>query len=68
MPRMTKDNTTPPLPALTLEQANELILKRLERIAGLDDRRNQNSGNSSTGWCCWPGACSGSATAGRAAP
>ncbi len=44
---MTKQNPPPRLPALTLEQANELILKLLDRIAELEDRLNQNSGNSS---------------------
>ena len=31
----------------TLEQANELIYKLLDRIAELEDRLNQHSGNSS---------------------
>ena len=32
----------------TLEQANELIYKLLDRIAELEDRLNQHSGNSSS--------------------
>ena len=44
---MSKNNTTPTVPSLTLEQANELIYKLLDRIAELEDRLNQNSGNSS---------------------
>ena len=44
---MSKNNTTPTVPPLTLEQANELIYKLLDRIAELEDRLNQNSGNSS---------------------
>lgn len=44
---MTKQKPTPAVPALTLEQANELIFKLLDRIAELEDRLNQNSGNSS---------------------
>lgn len=44
---MNKNSThTPGLP-VTLEQANELIYKLLERIAELEDRLNQHSGNSS---------------------
>lgn len=45
---MSKDYKISPqgLP-LTLEQANELIYKLLDRIAELEDRLNQNRGNSS---------------------
>ncbi|WP_442865837.1 hypothetical protein [Aeromonas sp. QDB18] len=42
---MSKNNTTPTVPSLTLEQANELIYKLLDRIAELEDRLNKNSGN-----------------------
>lgn len=44
---MSKNNTTPPGLPLTLEQANELIYRLLERIAEQEDRLNQHSGNSS---------------------
>ncbi|MDC9046360.1 DUF6444 domain-containing protein [Escherichia coli] len=44
---MTKRHPTPPVPPLTLEQAHELIHKRLDRITELEDRLNQHSGNSS---------------------
>lgn len=44
---MSKHNALPPMPPLTLEQANELIYKLLDRIAELEDRLKQNSGNSS---------------------
>ncbi|MBM7457312.1 hypothetical protein HNR62_003224 [Oceanisphaera litoralis] len=44
---MTKKHTIPSVPPQTLEQAHELIYKLLERIAELEDRLNQNSGNSS---------------------
>jgi len=44
---MNKHNTPPPGLPITLEQANELIFKLLDRIAELEDRLNQNSGNSS---------------------
>ena len=44
---MNKNNSQPKQPSLTLEQANELIYKLLDRIAELEDRLKQNSGNSS---------------------
>ena len=44
---MSKPITPPPGLPLTLEQANELIYKLMARIAGLEDRLNQNSNNSS---------------------
>ena len=44
---MTKHTTPPPGLPLTLEQANELIYKLMQRIAELEDRLNQNSSNSS---------------------
>ncbi|WP_254665150.1 DUF6444 domain-containing protein, partial [Aeromonas caviae] len=44
---MTKKQSTPAVPPLTLEQAHELIYKLLDRIAELEDRLNQHSGNSS---------------------
>ncbi|GGB55254.1 IS66 family transposase ISH10B [Oceanisphaera marina] len=44
---MSKKHTTPTVPPLTLEQAHELIFKLMERISELEDRLNQNSGNSS---------------------
>ena len=36
---MSKKNTTPSVPVLTLEQANELIFKLMERISELEDGR-----------------------------
>ena len=39
--------TPPAASPLTLEQANELIQKLMARIAELEDRLNQHSGNSS---------------------
>ena len=37
--------TPPAASPLTLEQANELIQKLMARIAELEDRLNQHSGN-----------------------
>lgn len=44
---MNKNNSQPKQLSLTLEQAHELIYKLLDRIAELEDRLKQNSGNSS---------------------
>ncbi|ELM3618545.1 IS66 family transposase [Aeromonas sobria] len=44
---MTKKQSAPVVPSLTLEQAHELIHKLLDRITELEDHLNQHSGNSS---------------------
>lgn len=44
---MSTSMTPPAASPLTLEQANELIQKLMARIAELEDRLNQHSGNSS---------------------
>ncbi|MCS3459578.1 IS66 family transposase [Aeromonas sp. BIGb0445] len=44
---MTKKQSTPAVPPLTLEQAHELIHKLLDPITELEGRLNQHSGNSS---------------------
>ena len=44
---MTKKQSAPTVSSLTFDQAHELIHKLLDRIAELEDRLNQHSGNSS---------------------